>query len=288
MELKFRHNGNGTCCIRNIGYCTDTEINIPQMSPRGDIVTSIGSVAFSYCHDIKSITIPNSVTSIGNSAFCSCKGLTSITIPDSVTSIGDFAFSDCPSLTNITIPNSVKKLGKGAFYNCSSLTSITIPSSVKYIRGDTFRGCNSLESVTIQDGVTSIGDDAFWGCANLTSITIPSSVKSIGRYVFCNCDSLAKEFSIKATNGDITCRNFKFNLGEWYHEDEAELCRRGFHYVTNVFDVFGYYSGRIGKDVRFFKVMARGTSRKKSEDSKRVCTDICLYEEITSYKDLLN
>ena len=35
-------------------------------------VTSIGEWAFSYCHGLTSITIPNSVTSIGEGAFYGC------------------------------------------------------------------------------------------------------------------------------------------------------------------------------------------------------------------------
>ena len=52
----------------------------------------IADVAFLFCSELTSVTIPDSVTSIGNYAFCLCTGLTTITIPESVTSIGEGAF----------------------------------------------------------------------------------------------------------------------------------------------------------------------------------------------------
>ena len=91
-----------------------------------DGYTSIGNYAFSFCTDLTSVTIPNSVTSIGNSAFYYCSRLTSITIPNSVTSIGDYAFFKCTRLTSVMIGNSVISIGDKAFYSCTGLTSVTI------------------------------------------------------------------------------------------------------------------------------------------------------------------
>ena len=43
------------------------------------------------------------MTRIGNSAFSSCHGLTSVTIPNSVTSIGDMAFYGSTRIKNVYI-----------------------------------------------------------------------------------------------------------------------------------------------------------------------------------------
>ena len=153
-------------------------------------VTSIGSVAFSGCNGLTSVTIPNSVTSIGSSAFEGCSGLTSVTIPNSVTSIGSSAFSACSGLTSVTIPNSVTSIGSSAFYGCSGLTSVTIPNSVTSISSYAFKGCSGLTSVTIPNSVTSIGISAFEDCSGLTSVTIPNSVTSISSYAFSGCSGL--------------------------------------------------------------------------------------------------
>ncbi len=152
-------------------------------------VTRIGTNAFYGCHNVASVTIPNSVTNIGDEAFMGCS-LTSVTIPDSVTSIGLAAFCDCESLTNVTIPDSVTRLGNAAFQQCTSLRSVTIPNSLTNI-GNAFSGCTSLRSLTIPNSVTSIADAAFWWCLGLTHVTIPNSVTSIGDQAFGCCGSLA-------------------------------------------------------------------------------------------------
>ena len=105
--------------------------------------------------------IPDGVTEIGSIAFSRCSSLTSVTIPNSVTSIGSGALNGCTSLTRVTIPKSVTKIGWNAFSDCTSLTSITIPNSVISIDWYAFRGCTSLKSITIPNSVTSIGKNAF-------------------------------------------------------------------------------------------------------------------------------
>ena len=227
-------------------------------------VSDIGS-----CTD-KDIIIPETynnmpVTSIGKNAFIDRTGLTSITIPDSVTSIGDCVFQYCTGLTSITIPDSVTSIGDCAFSRCIGLTSITIP-----------------------DSVTSIGDGAFRGCTRLTSITIPNSVTSIGDCAFEDCTGLHKNGIFKATDEDMCCRQFQYNLGEKFETTHASLCHSGFHFCTNAFDLLNYYSGEIGRTVRFFEVKVDKVTEERDSDSKRVCKEITFLREIKSYAELLN
>ena len=100
---------------------------IPNTIPYNDTelpVTSIKYLAFSYCHSLESITIPNSVTTIGGSTFKECDSLTSITLPNGLKAIDFWTFSQCSSLTSITIPNSVNYIGFRAFEKCKSLNTI--------------------------------------------------------------------------------------------------------------------------------------------------------------------
>ena len=153
------------------------------------------------------------LTSIGDYAFSYCSELTSVTIPDSVTSIGNFAFWYCIGLTSVTIGNGVKSIGDSAFYYCSRLTSITIPDSVTSIGNQAVEFCSGLTSVTIGNGVTSIGREAFYGCDGLTSITmlptnppkldsdaIPSDVTTIT--VPAGCSNTYKTADVWSTYAD--------------------------------------------------------------------------------------
>ena len=176
---------NGTKGIAGgaFSFCKNlTSVTIPNS------VTNIGYGVFEKT-SLKSIVIPNSVTSIGEEAFRNCDSLTSVTIPNSVTSIGSGAFWGCISLTSVTIPDSVTSIERGTFYACISLTSVNIPNSVTSIGREAFVGC-TLTSLTIPNSVTRIGDGAFAMCTRLTSVTIPNSVTSIGIGVFHGCTSL--------------------------------------------------------------------------------------------------
>lgn len=170
-------------------------------------VVAINS-AFSYCTNLTSVSIPNSVTTIGSNAFYKCTALTSITIPNSVTSIGENAFSGCTGLTSISIPDGVTSIGGSAFSGISGLTTITIPNGVTSINGGLFSGCTGLNSIVIPDGVTFIGIGAFYGCSSLISINIPSDVTFIGESAFTNCTVLS---SITIPDGVTSIEDDTFN-----------------------------------------------------------------------------
>ena len=171
-------------------------------------VTSIGTMAFYYCNNLTSVTIPDGVISIGSYAFSDCYGLTSVTIPDGVISIGSYAFCDCYSLTSVTIPDSVTSIDSFAFYNCYGLTSINIPDGVTSIGSQAFAGCRSLTSINIPNSVTFMGDYAFSGCDNLTSVTISDSITSIGAGLFCGCISLT---SVSIPDGVTSIGQYAFS-----------------------------------------------------------------------------
>ncbi len=205
---------DGTLAIKYAGrdktYVIPAEID-------GKRVTKIDYAAFSYCDNLESITIPDSVTSIDYSAFRGCSNLTRITIPDSVTYIGDSAFYGCRSLTSIMIPDSVRTIGGCAFQDCTSLKSIKIPNSVTSISSCAFYGCTSLTSITIPDSVTSIENDAFTNCTSLTSITIPNSVTYISGGDFSGCASLT---AINVTTGN---QSYASANGVLYSKDKTKL-----------------------------------------------------------------
>ena len=235
-----------------VGYTGEENENlvIPAIFEHNGIwyrVVEIGDHAFaSFCTNLTSVTIPNSVTTIGYRAFSSCDNLTNVTIPDSITTIGDYAFGWSTNLTSITIPDAVTTIGYAAFYDCLALTSVhitdltawcninfdsyasnplgyahnlylngdlvtelVIPDGVTRIPDFAFGSCTNLTSVTIPDSVTAIGVSAFNDCTNLTSIIMPDSVTSIGAGAFYDCANLT---SIKIPNLVTTIEEDTF----WY------------------------------------------------------------------------
>ena len=82
----------------------------------------------------------------------------------------------------------------------------------------------------------------------------------------------------KGFNTDLTCRDFKFKIGETYtHEGEVEACASGFHACENPMDVFNYYNPTS----RFAIVECLGEISKESDgDSKIACGSIHIKSEI--------
>ena len=82
----------------------------------------------------------------------------------------------------------------------------------------------------------------------------------------------------KGTDKDMKCRDFQFELGKEYVEEEAKLCDKGFHGCEYPLDVFAHYAPA---DSRFFVADLDGvTDETESDDTKRVGTKIKLKSEI--------
>ena len=101
-------------------------------------VTSIGTSAFTYCAELNTVILPDSIVSIGTGAFGFCFQLTTVNFGNSVDSIGDSAFAYCTSLKSVTLPDSIVSIGASAFSSCTDLGSVTIPSRVQTIGHNAF------------------------------------------------------------------------------------------------------------------------------------------------------
>ena len=83
----------------------------------------------------------------------------------------------------------------------------------------------------------------------------------------------------KGLESNMTCRNFKYEVGKTYKTDKAELCECGFHACLNPRDVLYYYDQDEGS--RYFKVKLSGEITKCDEsDTNVAATEITILEEI--------
>lgn len=182
-------------------------------------VTSLGDFAFSSCHNLTSITLPNSIITLGYSPFQQCENIkefngkyaadegrclikdnaiiayanasgTEYTIPDGVAVIAARSFWKNENLTNVIIPDSIISIEECAFYYCTNLKSLSIPNSVTTIGDSAFGWCLNLENITLPKGIKEISSGLFNKCEKLTDVTIPDSVVTIQYSAFMNCISL--------------------------------------------------------------------------------------------------
>lgn len=80
--------------------------------------------------DAKTITMPDTVTKLSSNCFSYCINLRNISLSPNIKEIPPYTFDDCRDLTAIEIPNGVTNIGEKALWNCTSLSYIDIPSSV--------------------------------------------------------------------------------------------------------------------------------------------------------------
>ena len=83
----------------------------------------------------------------------------------------------------------------------------------------------------------------------------------------------------KATDKDMKCRGFQYELGKTEEVDgDAKLCERGLHACEMPLDVLGYYAPGDGS--RYFEAELEDVSDEKSYDTKRVGKKLTLSAEI--------
>ena len=75
----------------------------------------------------------------------------------------------------------------------------------------------------------------------------------------------------KGFHKDMTCKDFQYEEGKYYHEDKAVCCETGFHACEYPLDCLGYYEPN---DSVYHEVELSGDTDKNTENSKVCATDI--------------
>ena len=119
---------------------------------------SVGEHAFSYCRQLKSVKLNDSITEITPYAFAGCIALEEIDLSKIVT-IGDYAFIES-ALVSADL-GAVETIGEYAFVSNKALTDITMNANGVQIAEGAFSECNALKNVNDMAGIRSVGDYAF-------------------------------------------------------------------------------------------------------------------------------
>lgn len=158
-----------------------TDINFPEK------LETIGRNAF-YNSGITSLKLSQPSLSIGSFAFTDCHQLKSVEITSTDFDLMEWAFARCENLETVILPPQVFRMEGGCFTECTSLTTVVLPKNITFVHG--FKGCTSLKTIEIPDSVTSIGYEAFANCKSLESIHLPDGVTNIGALAFARCFAL--------------------------------------------------------------------------------------------------
>ena len=69
----------------------------------------------------------------------------------------------------------------------------------------------------------------------------------------------------KGFDKDLKCRGFQYEVGKEYEEENASLCKKGFHACENPLDTFRYYAP---PDSRYCEVDVDDNGERNSDDTK--------------------
>ena len=83
--------------------------------------------------------------------------------------------------------------------------------------------------------------------------------------------------AFKGFDKDLTCRGFQYKVGETYEEENAELCRAGFHACESPVGCLQYYGPATSV---YHKVELEDVSNEKDTDTKRAGKKITIGAEI--------
>jgi len=176
------------------------------------------SSLFANCTNLVSLIIGSNVKFIPQMAFYQCGHLMgTLVIPDSVRNIYYNAFTGCSMLDTIIIGKQVRTIYNGAFSDCTGLTHVAFNADSCVTTGNSstsafFNGCTNISSLTIGENVKNIPNYAFYGLSNITgSLTIPDSVVSIGDYAFYGCSGYSS-LSLGKSVANIGQRAFAGNI----------------------------------------------------------------------------
>ena len=203
--FEFESNGDGTCTLKGMGTCNDTDIVIPEKSPEGDTVTKIAEYAFYGEKKITSVIIAGKVLEIDKNAFQTSE-LEKLIVSGSELEIGEHAFSYCDDIDEVYINNSSLDIGEYAFYDSGKDMKAILENCTGELENKAFQTCD-IVNLSIGDSKLEIGEHTFSYCDHLTAASIENSNIEIGKYAFYDAGDDAE---VNINNSSVEMRDKAF------------------------------------------------------------------------------
>lgn len=125
----------------------------------GENVKTIGSGAFNYCSELRSVSDLAPVT-VGSSAFYYCKKLENFNFSNAKTLKAE-AYRECNSLTDVDL-TTVETIENRCFISCTGLKKVVLGNNISKINEYTFTDCNALEELHIGSSVSYLDSRCFY------------------------------------------------------------------------------------------------------------------------------
>lgn len=242
-----RDNCNAIICIETNALISGCEATVIP-----DTVTSIESLAFGGCVNLRNIKVPSNVVSIAEDAFEQCpeemviygdsgsyaeewakeQGITFkedkweyVALGDGTIKITGYPISAINSEGLICIPETIDEkkvsvLGAMLFENLSDIVTVQISEGIREIEEKCFYNCSALTTVELPESLCVIGDEVFYLCENLKTMEIPQGVTTIGVKAFWYTYWLKNERS-KMLGSKLV----KEKLGSGYLTTTVTICK---------------------------------------------------------------
>ena len=111
---------NSECVIKPFAFNACQRLTIAALGNKATIKSDV----FSYCTNLKSITIPGVNESVLEDTFYNCTALESVKLLSGVKRIEEDAFNDCEAIKTIEIPITLTKIDSYVFRDCEALKDV--------------------------------------------------------------------------------------------------------------------------------------------------------------------
>lgn len=161
----------------------------------GSGLTEISSYCFYSCEKLAVVKGGENVKTIGSGAFNYCSELRSVSDLAPVT-VGSSAFYYCIKLENFNFSNA-KTLKAEAYRECNTLPDVDL-TTVETIEDRCFISCTGLKKVVLGNNISKINEYTFTDCNALEELHIGSSVSYLDRRCFYTSSSSLKKVYVTA------------------------------------------------------------------------------------------